>query len=101
MSRHHFRWHYDDFVRTTLTIDDDLAASLQRESRQKGLPFKRLVNAALRRGLTEEQAMQSIPRVVTRHHAFGFKAGIDLEKLDQLADELEAEAFAANQQQQR
>jgi hypothetical protein len=89
-------------VRTTLTIDDDLVAILQRESRRKGLPFKQLVNAALRRGLTEEQAMQSIPRVVTRPHAFGFKAGIELEeKLNQLSDELEAEAFAANQQQQR
>ncbi|HNQ87027.1 MAG TPA: antitoxin [Verrucomicrobiota bacterium] len=84
-----------------MTIDDDLAAILQRESRQKGLPFKQLVNAALRRGLVQDQAMQPVPRVVTRPHAFGFKPGIDLEKLNQLADELEAEAFSANHQQQR
>lgn len=82
-------------MRTTLTIEDDLALILQRESRQKGLPFKQIVNAALRRGLTQGDGTRSVPRVVTRPHAFGFKAGIDLDKLNQLADELEAEAFAA------
>ena len=88
-------------MRTTLTIDDDLASILQRESRQKGLSFKEIVNAALRRGLAREQGIRSIPRVVTRPHAFGFKPGVDLDKLNQLADELEAEAFAAKHQQNR
>jgi hypothetical protein len=30
-------------------------------------------------------------------HAFGFRPGIDLDKLNQLADELETEAYAASQ----
>jgi hypothetical protein len=33
-------------MRTTLTIDDDVAAVLQREAKQKGMSFKALVNAA-------------------------------------------------------
>jgi len=38
-------------VRTTLTIDDDVASILERETRRKGLTFKDVVNATLRRGL--------------------------------------------------
>jgi AraC family transcriptional regulator of adaptative response/methylated-DNA-[protein]-cysteine methyltransferase len=37
--------------RTTLTIDEDLAARLKRESRNREVPFKLVVNEALRRGL--------------------------------------------------
>lgn len=81
-------------MRTTLTIDDDLAAILEREMKRKGMTFKELVNAALRRGLAAEQAVPPRKKVVTRPHNFGFKPGIDLDKLNQLADELEAEAVA-------
>ena len=88
-------------MRTTLTIDDDLASILQRESRQKGLPFKQIVNAALRRGLTREHGVRSIPRAVTRPHSFGFKPGVDVDKLNQLVDDLEVEAFAARHQPTR
>jgi hypothetical protein len=82
-------------MRTTLTIDDDLAAILTRETKRKGMSFKELVNATLRRGLESEQILPKPHAVVTRPHDFGFKPGIDLDKLNQLADELEAEAFAA------
>ena len=82
-------------MRTTLTIDDDLAAILQRDSKRKGLTFKVLVNTALRRGLADEQILDPPSAVVTRPHSFGFKPGIDLDKLNQLADELEAESFAS------
>ena len=79
-------------MRTTLTIDDDLAAILERETRRKGMSFKELVNFALRRGLVAEQLVSARKRVVTRPHRFGFKPGIDLDRLNQLADELEVEA---------
>ncbi len=82
-------------MRTTLTIDDDVAAMLKRESRRKGLSFKELVNSALRRGLAAEELHGRVRKVVTRPHAYRFKPGIDLDKLNQLADELEVEAFAA------
>jgi hypothetical protein len=83
-------------MRTTLTIDDDLAAILRRESKQKALPLKDLVNSALRRGLTDSAVLPPANKVVTRPHPFGFRPGIDLDKLNQLSDELEAEAFAAS-----
>lgn len=82
-------------MRTTLTIDDDLAAILERETKRKGMSFKDLVNSALRRGLVAEQLVANKKQVVTRPHRFGFKPGIDLDKLNQFADELEVEAVRA------
>jgi len=38
-------------VRTTLTLEDDLALILRREAEATGLPFRTVVNDALRRGL--------------------------------------------------
>jgi len=39
-------------VRTTLTLDDDVAALLRKEIRKSGEPFKQVVNRYLRVGLT-------------------------------------------------
>jgi hypothetical protein len=39
-------------VRTTLTLDDDVAALLKKEARKSGEPFKQVVNRYLRVGLT-------------------------------------------------
>jgi Arc/MetJ family transcription regulator len=38
-------------LRTTLTLDDDLAAAMNRKARHSGRSFKEVVNAAIRRGL--------------------------------------------------
>jgi hypothetical protein len=40
-------------MRTTLTIDDDIAAALERLRRDRETSFKDLVNEALRRGVGE------------------------------------------------
>ena len=82
-------------VRTTLTIDDDLAGLLKRRARELGIPFKEAVNRTIRAGLGAAAAPRqgAAPRTVP--HSFGFRPGIDPDKLGQLADELEAEAFAA------
>jgi len=84
-------------MRTTLTIDDDLAGLLKRRARELGLPFKEVVNRTLRSGLGELARPRPHLAPKTIPHAFGFRPGIDLDKLNQLADELEAEAYAASQ----
>jgi hypothetical protein len=38
-------------MRTTITLEDDVAASLKRLGKGRGLKFKDLVNLALREGL--------------------------------------------------
>jgi hypothetical protein len=86
------------FMRTTLTIDDDLAGLLKQRAREQGVPFKEVVNRTIRAGLGEAAKTHrgAVPKTVP--HSFGFRPGIDLDKLGQLADELEAEAFAASAQ---
>lgn len=43
-------------MRTTITIDDDVAASLERLRRARDGSFKDLVNEALRRGIKDMTA---------------------------------------------
>ena len=38
-------------MRTTLTLDDDLAARLETLSQRRGGPFEQVVNEAIRKGL--------------------------------------------------
>ena len=40
-------------MRTTLTIDDDVAAQLERVQRSRDVSLKELINDALRRGLRD------------------------------------------------
>jgi hypothetical protein len=55
-------------VRTTPTLDDDVAARLQDEARRTGQPFKQAVNECLRRGLLPDRRRSARPpfRVGTR-----------------------------------
>ena len=84
-------------MRTTLTIDDDLAGLLKRRARDAGLPFKEVVNRTLRAGLGEQSKPRRGMAPKTIPHAFGFRPGIDLDKLNQVVDELKSEAYAAGQ----
>ena len=43
-------------MRTTLTLDDDVAAKLKTESHRAGRPFREIVNDTLRRGLESRRA---------------------------------------------
>ena len=81
-------------MRTTLTLEDDLAALLRQQAATLGVSFKEMVNRALRAGLSREMAPRDVPAPKTIPHSFGFRPGVDPDKLNQLADELEAEAAA-------
>ena len=81
-------------MRTTLTLDQDVAERLRQEMRRSGKSMKASVNEALRRGLGLGGRPPRVPRFAVEPHAFGFKPGIDLDRLNQLADELEAEEAA-------
>ena len=79
-------------MRTTLTIDDDLAGILRRRSRELEKPFKELVNDALRKGLMENET-KTEPKVVTRPMPLGLRPGFDPDRMNQLVDELEVEDY--------
>lgn len=82
-------------VRITLTIGDDLAGLLKRRACELGLPFKVVVNRTLRAGLGEQAKRRRRTTPKTIPHAFGFRPGVDLDKLNQLTDELEGETSFA------
>jgi hypothetical protein len=56
--------------------------------------MKASVNEALRRGLGLAGRSPRPPRFTVEPHSFGFKPGVDLDRLNQLADELEADEAA-------
>jgi hypothetical protein len=76
-------------MRTTITLDPDVSRLIRQRMRDLDLGFKEVVNQALRAGLRADTHGDGKPFVV-EPHACGFKPGIDLDKLNQLADELEA-----------
>jgi len=81
-------------MRTTLTLEPDVAEGVRREMRRSGKGLKAVVNLTLRLGLGLAGKPARPPRFVVRPHAFGFKPGVDLDRLNQLVDELEAEEGA-------
>ena len=86
--------HYRVSMRTTLTIDDDVATALRALSRNSGKTFKTVANEVLRRGLMvgEEPAPDREPFRVESVRC-GFLPGIDPLKLNHLVDEFEVEEF--------
>ena len=76
-------------MRTTLTLDRDVAARLKSEVRRTGRPLKIVVNEALKRGLGLAGKQGRAPRFEVQPHAFGVQPGVDLDRLNQLVDELD------------
>lgn len=83
-------------MRTTLTLDNDVVALLREETERSRRPFKDVVNQALRMALRVNLGSGREPFRV-RPRDFRLRPGIDPDKLTQLADELEAEAFMQRQ----
>jgi hypothetical protein len=77
-------------MRTTLTLDDDVAAKLKAESRRAGRPFKEIVNETLRSGLASR-------RITARRQTFKITArdlgdlrpGLSLDNVAELIEQTE------------
>jgi hypothetical protein len=78
-------------VRTTLTLEHDVAESVRREMQRSGRRLKDVVNDGLRKGLGRQVSRAQAGRFEVEPHAFGFKPGVDLDRINQLVDELEAD----------
>jgi hypothetical protein len=73
-------------VRTTLTLDADVAARLKAEMRQRHRPLRAVVNDALRAGLA---MMEKRPETRAPHRTKGFDLGPSLVgSLDNVEDVL-------------
>lgn len=81
-------------MRTTLTLDDDLAQELQERSHRLRVPFKKVVNDVIRRGIHGSIATGEARPFRVEAHGCLLRPGFDDRRFNQLADELEVEAVA-------
>lgn len=71
-----------------------MAEGIEKEMRRTARGLKATINDALRRGLRLSGKSPRAPRFEVQAHAFGVRPGIDLDRMNQLVDELEAEESA-------
>lgn len=88
-------------MRTTLTIEPDVAIEIERRRRASGHSLKRVVNSLLRKGVRAEVETVALPPYRTPTFDLELRPGIDETKLNQLVDELEIETFIEKQRDAR
>ena len=86
--------HHDACMRTTLTLDPDVARLLKEEAHRRRIPFRDVVNEAIRRGLAPGPG-RPVKRYRVKPHRTTLRPGIDASAFNSLADELEDEAVTA------
>jgi hypothetical protein len=74
-------------MRTTVTLDEDVAAKLKQTARERGVSFKAVLNDAVRDGLSG-QAHAARPYQMPTYN-MRVRTGVNLDKALRLADELE------------
>ncbi len=79
-------------MKTTLTIDSDVAERLRQETANGKQSLKQVVNERLRIGLGLKRNPENRPHKVNTHHS-PYRPGIDRAKLNQVVDEMEVEAL--------
>lgn len=82
-------------MRTTLTLDEDVADFLKTQSRLQGRSFQQVVNDVLRRGMAPSPEDSELPKFRVVPNQSGLIPSVDPLKLNQLNDALEVDDFAA------
>jgi hypothetical protein len=80
-------------VRTTLSLDPDVARLVEDAVHRERTSMKQVINDALRRGLAQPASRRD-PYHLPVHEAV-LQPGLDLAGFNRLADELEDEAILA------
>jgi hypothetical protein len=74
-------------MRTTVTLDPDVAAKLKQTARDRGISFKEALNSSVRQGFERGEARPQPYRLHARR--LEARPGVNLDKALQLAGELE------------
>lgn len=82
-------------MRTTLTLDDDLAEKLKKLAEKRKLPFRRVLNEMLRRGLAGQGHRAGPAPFEVETFSSALRPGVDPLKLNQLVDDLEVDGARA------
>jgi hypothetical protein len=88
-------------VRTTVTLDPDVAAKLKALAHRRRTSFKQMLNDVVRRGLAAPDLRERAQPFTVLPHTGGFRPGLDLGKLNQLVDQLEVEDFVTEAERRR
>ena len=80
-------------MRTTVTLDPDTAALVDRVMRERGVSFKQAVNEAIRRGLGQADAGSTEP-FRTPTFSMGWNENAGLDRALRLAGDLEDDELA-------
>lgn len=77
-------------MRTTLTLDDDVAAKLKAEVRRVGRPFREVVNETLRQGLVARRGQATRePFTIKPRDLGGVRPGLSLDNVSDLIENVE------------
>lgn len=77
-------------MRTTVTLDDDVATRLRAEARRTGRPFKTVVNERLRMALAQGAAVQKRKPFKVQPRAMGGPAaGLSYDNVGGLLEDIE------------
>ena len=72
-------------MRTTLTLDEDVAAQLKAEVRKSGKPFKQVVNDTIRDGLTRPRR-KKLARFKVKARPMGLYPHLNYDKISELIE---------------
>jgi hypothetical protein len=78
-------------MRTTLTLDPDVAAKAKKSAARMGKPFKSVINSALRIGLDELLKPPVARPYRTRPHPMGLRPGFNYDNIGELLAQIEGE----------
>ena len=77
-------------MRTTLTLDDDVAARLKALARRSGRAFREVVNETLRRGLARPPAARPREPFKVQARDLGrLRPGLSLDNIAELLEQVE------------
>ena len=77
-------------MRTTLTLDEDVAAKLKTEMRRSGKSFRDIVNDTLRHGLVKKRvATRRRPFRVEERDLGNLRPGLSLDNVGELLEQIE------------
>ena len=79
-------------MRTTLTLDEDVAAKLRELTRTSGSTFKTVVNEVLRRGLNAPQQLAPHEPFVVEARPLHKRAGVQLDNIQELLEQIDGPA---------
>lgn len=81
-------------IRTTITLDDDVAEGLREQSKKKGIPFRTAVNEAIRDGLRVQIDVKARKRFVVQPLDVGpLKPGYSYDSISKLLAQAEGEDY--------